>query len=86
MAESDNSGTGGNGAESSGSDISNLRDRQTAYLPVGYELVPERDTKRLKLLRPDGSEVRSFDRAEIKEAERVAFEDVRKRRRREDPL
>lgn len=76
--------TGDNGAYSSGSSLSNLRDRRAAYLPDGYELVPAGDEKRLRLLRPDDSEIRSFDKIEIKEAERAAFDDLRNRRR-EDP-
>jgi hypothetical protein len=69
----------GNSAKSSGSHLSNLRDRQAAYLPDGYELIPERGAKRLRPPRSDGSEAGSFEQYEIKKAEQAAFEDVRKR-------
>ena len=82
MAERDAVGNGG--ASSRGS-INNLRDRRAAYLPDGYELVPAGDEKRLRLLRPDGSEVRSFEKGEINEAERAALEDLRNKRH-EKPL
>ena len=69
---------GGNGAHGSRKPF---REKRAAYLPDGYVLHHSETGAGRILRRPDGSEIGLFAEDEMDRAERAAFDDVEKRRR-----